>query len=279
MIAKLIVQGPGRETAIRKLNTALSEYEIAGPITNIEFLKRVCQIPAFIAGEVETGFIKKWGADLFRDTKFQPEVFVQAAVGAYYAEISERGQAILPGTKSGFSSIPQKRSFHLAPVQGDGSQFISSTSVEIQQTESGIFDVSVDGKTFKSVASRYDAMSRTVTSYFPEKRLETRFIRDEGRITLFQQGQRYRLQCVIPAWMEKALGMKDTAHSVLAPMPCKVLRVEVEQGQRVKKEQVLVVIESMKMETSIRSPQDGVVSKIVHRQGVSKKRLSNKPLS
>ncbi|CAL8583602.1 hypothetical protein XPA_009223 [Xanthoria parietina] len=50
-------------------------------------------------------------------------------------------------------------------------------------------------------------------------------------------------------------------------MPCKILRVEVEQGQQVKKEQVLVVIESMKMETSIRSPQDGIVSKIVHQQG------------
>ncbi|KAL8717676.1 MAG: hypothetical protein Q9225_005101 [Loekoesia sp. 1 TL-2023] len=269
MIAKLIVQRPDRETAIRKLNATLSEYEIAGPVTNVEFLKRVCQIPAFVTGEVETGFIRKWQADLFRNTEVQPEVFAQAALGAYFAEVLERhdGAMVFSGAKSGFSSTSQKRSFHLAPVQGDGSRDTADTTIEVEQLGHGLFTVSVNGTTFESVTSQFDAGNRTVTSYFPHTRLETRFIQDEGNITLFQQGQQYRLQCVTPKWIEKALGIKDTAHSVLAPMPCKILRVEVEQGQRVKKEQVLVVIESMKMETSIRSPQDGVVSKIVHQQG------------
>ena len=40
-------------------------------------------------------------------------------------------------------------------------------------------------------------------------------------------------------------------------------------GQAVKEDQPLVVIESMKMETVIRSPMDGVVKKIVHGKGVS----------
>ena len=50
-------------------------------------------------------------------------------------------------------------------------------------------------------------------------------------------------------------------------MPCKVLRVEVEEGQEVKKGQALVVIESMKMETVIRSPQDGKIGRVVHNAG------------
>jgi 3-methylcrotonyl-CoA carboxylase alpha subunit len=50
-------------------------------------------------------------------------------------------------------------------------------------------------------------------------------------------------------------------------MPCKVLRVEVEVGQQVEKNQALVTIESMKMETVIRSPLDGKISRIVHRAG------------
>ncbi|KAI4172481.1 MAG: hypothetical protein LQ343_003571 [Gyalolechia ehrenbergii] len=269
MIAKLIVLGPDRETAIRKLNTALNEYEIAGPITNVEFLKRVCKIPAFVAGEVETGFIRKWHADLFQNVEIKPEVFAQAALGAYLAEALERqGRATLfSGAKSGFSSISYKRSFQFAPIQGEGSRDTASTTVELEQTGNNLFTISANGNIFASVASRFDPGNRTITSFFPHTRLETRFIRDEGSLTLFQQGQQYRLQCLTPSWLEKALGIKDTAHSVLAPMPCKILRVEVEQGQKVKKEQVLVVIESMKMETSIRSPQDGVISKIVHQQG------------
>ncbi|KAL9025079.1 MAG: hypothetical protein Q9196_006039, partial [Gyalolechia fulgens] len=269
MIAKLIAQGPDRETAIRKLNAALNEYEIAGPITNVEFLKKVCQIPAFVAGDVETGFIRKWHADLFPDRKIPPEVFVQAALGAYFAEALERqgGAMLFSGAKSGFSSISQERSFQFAPIQGDGIRDPASTTVEVEQTGNGLFTLSANGNIFESVASQFDPHDGKVTSYFPHTRLETRFIKDEGNLTLFQQGQQFRLQCVTPRWIEKALGIKDTAHSVLAPMPCKILRVEVEQGQQVKKEQVLVVIESMKMETSIRSPQDGVISKIVHQQG------------
>jgi 3-methylcrotonyl-CoA carboxylase alpha subunit len=54
---------------------------------------------------------------------------------------------------------------------------------------------------------------------------------------------------------------------VRAPMPCKVLRVEVKAGDTVVKNQPLVVIESMKMETVIRSPADGKVSRIVHGAG------------
>ncbi|KAK5687869.1 hypothetical protein LTS12_028969, partial [Elasticomyces elasticus] len=67
--------------------------------------------------------------------------------------------------------------------------------------------------------------------------------------------------------MDKALGFKDVTNSVLAPMPCKILRVEVQAGDTVKQDQPLVVIESMKMETVIRSPQQGTISRVVHQQG------------
>jgi 3-methylcrotonyl-CoA carboxylase alpha subunit len=49
------------------------------------------------------------------------------------------------------------------------------------------------------------------------------------------------LTIVKPSWFEKALGLKDVANSVLAPMPCKVLRNEVEEGDVVEKDQALVV--------------------------------------
>ncbi|PTB61525.1 Biotin/lipoyl attachment [Trichoderma citrinoviride] len=50
-------------------------------------------------------------------------------------------------------------------------------------------------------------------------------------------------------------------------MPCKILKNEVVEGQSVKKGEPLVVIESMKMETVIRSPQDGVIKKLAHKEG------------
>ena len=51
-------------------------------------------------------------------------------------------------------------------------------------------------------------------------------------------------------------------------MPCKILRVNVKSGDTVRRDQPLLVIESMKMETVIRSPREGmVVKRVVHAEG------------
>ena len=54
---------------------------------------------------------------------------------------------------------------------------------------------------------------------------------------------------------------------VVAPMPGLVLRFEVKVGDTVKKDQVLCVMEAMKMENEIYAPCDGVISSISASQG------------
>lgn len=56
-IAKLIVHGKDRAEALALLRSALGEYQVVGPSTNIEFLKAVAAHPDFAAGPVETSFI------------------------------------------------------------------------------------------------------------------------------------------------------------------------------------------------------------------------------
>ena len=274
MIAKLIVRGHDRRIAIRKLHAALEQYEVAGLVTNIEFLKAVCNHPSFVAAEVETGFISKHSDRLFAERIPAPEVYAQAALGLLFIEAAasqEEGTPVFGIPQSGFGTTAQRRSWGLQPdktVSPSGEVVGQSVTIDILDT--GLFEITIDGTPFvyRSVASSWDSQTRKVTSFFPHTRLETRVIDIDGSLTLFQQGELFRLRCVTPKWVEKALGIRDTAHSVLAPMPCKILRVEAKAGERVKKDQVLVVIESMKMETVIRSPQDGVISRVVHQQGV-----------
>jgi len=54
---------------------------------------------------------------------------------------------------------------------------------------------------------------------------------------------------------------------VCAPMPGKVLRVLVREGDRVKVGQGLLVLEAMKMENEIPAPKDGVIKKILIKEG------------
>ena len=272
MIAKLIVKGPDRNTALQNLRVALEAYEIAGPVTNMEFLKRMCVSPAFVAGEVETGYIQKHQEELFEPQQIPPELYIQAAVGLYLDEQNKRNPTQSNGWSTGllgFGASLQPQSFSFAPLSLDGKPVTSSTTVKVRQNGDKTFEVSV-GEAFQMrVTSSFDPSSRVVQSFMPHTRMETRLIKNPStnHLMMFQQGQQYRLQLVVPKWAEKALGMKDVTNSVLAPMPCKVLRVEVEEGAQVKKNEPLVVIESMKMETVIRAPQDGVISRIVHRAG------------
>ncbi|KAE8335989.1 hypothetical protein BDV24DRAFT_118832 [Aspergillus arachidicola] len=268
MIAKLIVRGNTREEALRKLASALEEYEVAGPITNIEFLKTVCKSPDFVAGEVETGYIEKHREELFTREAIEPEVLAQAALACLHHDSAPvaRKQANFEGSAVGFSPSYQSRQItfaDLTPGAKDGTKF----DVRVQQTDDNTFNVEVGGRTFEQVISHSNPGSHIVTSFFPHTRLDTTVIRDGDSVIAFQKGTQYRLTIPRAKWMDKALGMKDVTNSVLAPMPCKVLRVEVQAGDVVEKDQPLVVIESMKMETVIRSPQKGTISKVVHQKG------------
>ena len=270
MIAKLIVHGSDRLEALRKLRAALAEYEVAGPATNIEFLKKLCAHPDFLEGKVETGFIQSNQAQLFTRQPIPAEVWVQAAISILKQEACDQEGAYTLGPEGstlGFGSQYQTREFHLLERGIEHSKKRPMTRVVVDQTSADSFDVVVDNSKFRGIKARLVAHT-ALESFFPLTRLLTTVVRDADRLTVFQHGTQYNLQCVLPTWTEKVLGIKDVANSVIAPMPCKVLRVDVREGDEVRKDQPLVVIESMKMETVIRSPQDAIVSKVVHTQGV-----------
>lgn len=57
LLAKLVVRGEDREDAVRKLQTALHEFEVSGIATNIPFLRRLVASPGYMAGDFTTAFV------------------------------------------------------------------------------------------------------------------------------------------------------------------------------------------------------------------------------
>ena len=65
-----------------------------------------------------------------------------------------------------------------------------------------------------------------------------------------------------PAAPERPAAAAPSAGSVCAPMPGTILSVSVHEGDRVKKGDVLAVLEAMKMENEIQAPSDGTVTAV-----------------
>ena len=59
------------------------------------------------------------------------------------------------------------------------------------------------------------------------------------------------------------------AQTITAPMPGTILKVNVANGQAVKKGDVLMVLEAMKMENEIMAPADGTVTSVNVNAGAS----------
>ncbi len=57
--------------------------------------------------------------------------------------------------------------------------------------------------------------------------------------------------------------------AILSPMPGNILSVSVQNGSPVKKGQVLLILEAMKMENEIISPRDGTVASVNVRGGMT----------
>lgn len=98
---------------------------------------------------------------------------------------------------------------------------------------------------------------------------------DEGRRTLFYELNGMPRECVV---VDKALGKETAANAkadpgnpnhVGAPLPGMVSEVAVKPGDTVKEGDKLVVLEAMKMLTTVSTPADGTVSEVILQKGKS----------
>ncbi len=60
MIAKIMVYGKDRDTAIDKMRSALGEVNVEGIITNLDYQYEIINHPVFRSGDVTTGFLEEY---------------------------------------------------------------------------------------------------------------------------------------------------------------------------------------------------------------------------
>jgi acetyl-CoA carboxylase biotin carboxylase subunit len=81
LLAKVITWGEDRAAAIKRLNRALSEFEIGGLSTDIDFLMQIINSKAFISGHVTTTYLEKFTPQpIESETGLEPELALAAAL-------------------------------------------------------------------------------------------------------------------------------------------------------------------------------------------------------
>lgn len=80
-------------------------------------------------------------------------------------------------------------------------------------------------------------------------------------------GEAYALRHLDPLAQLAAVAGGAAADEIRAPMPGSIVSVSAKAGDSVTRGQSLLVMESMKMETTITAPRDGVVAEVNHETG------------
>ncbi|OCP04290.1 MULTISPECIES: acetyl/propionyl/methylcrotonyl-CoA carboxylase subunit alpha [unclassified Ensifer] len=256
LIAKLIVHGPNRSTALAKLESALKACRIGGTITNLDFLGRLAAEPEFRAGRPDTGLI-----DRAIDRLSAPLVPSEAALAL--AAIVSTGALGPDGSADPWSSLGHWQ------IWGDASR-----SVTIEHTGGrASVALAARGRDQFAVHTGTAALPVVILERFPDgaraeisgAQQEFRFLREGEQITLFLNGETYAVRLPDALGTGHASEVADDA--VAAPMPGIVKLVRVRPGETVTKGQALAVMEAMKMELTLSASRDGVVESVLVSEG------------
>ncbi|MEO0864682.1 MAG: biotin/lipoyl-containing protein, partial [Pseudomonadota bacterium] len=251
MIAKLIVHGPTRDTALAQLAAALEQTHIAGVTTNAGFLSRLARHDGFARGEVDTGLIARDLAHLTAPAAADTQQrSVQAAALAALELPRQSGTdpwARLTGWRAWGNAVHSVALEH-------GEEPLN-LSVEI-----GADGFVIDGVPC-SAAWQGDAF--VLTSEGQTTRLGLN--RHGNSITIFADCETLVFTASDP--IDQTASAGAATDQILAPMPGLVTQILVAAGDSVKEGQPLLVLEAMKMEHTLTAPRDGTLADVLPATG------------
>lgn len=147
-----------------------------------------------------------------------------------------------------------------------------TVKLEVRPDKNGGYRLTLDGETLHASSEETEPSfySLLIDGQSFEVAVD---ISDNGRgteVAVHLFDGTYHLTMMDP--MQKALagsggGTGDGASRVTSPMPGKVLRIMVKEGQAVKAGDGVAVVEAMKMENELKAPKDGTVEKIHAEEG------------
>ncbi|MFF8290492.1 acetyl/propionyl/methylcrotonyl-CoA carboxylase subunit alpha [Streptomyces sp. NPDC016309] len=275
MLAKVIVHGPDRPTALRKLRAALADTVTLGVPTNAGFLRRLLAHPDVVSGDLDTGLVERDAEGLVPGGV--PEEVYAAAALVRQAELAPPAG---PGWTDPFSvpsawrlgGAPAWTAHHLRipghePVTvrvrgtaGDAELLLPSGDGGAADEGAGTTGAPAAGAP-ASAGRRARLVALTASTATVEVDGLTHAFHRAGS-WLGRDGDAWNVLDHDPVEASLGRSAHAGAESLTAPMPGTVTVVKVAVGDEVTAGQGLVVVEAMKMEHVISAPHDGTVAEL-----------------
>ncbi|WP_374634622.1 biotin carboxylase N-terminal domain-containing protein [Paracoccus sp. (in: a-proteobacteria)] len=238
MIAKIVTHGATRAIALRELESALVDTEVAGSVTNVDFLIALARHEGFARGEVDTGLIGRDLTALVAASEPDPRSKALAVLGL--AGLDD------PMIRGGITLWqPLRRT-----IAWDGGE------ATLEVLGPGAARVTLDGTAHEI---GYEG-GRWWVDGNPRR---SRIVNHAAGTSAFGG----RSLTLVPLDPLARGGDEMGGGLTLSPMPGLVKAVFVEPGQDVAAGDRLAILEAMKMEHTLTAARDGRVAEVLARAG------------
>ncbi len=248
MLAKIIVFGSDRPSGVARLQRTLDEFAIGGVRTNLPLLRWIARDAAFLAGETTTSFLpQRLDESIFKNTAPPDDALLLCA-----AALLLDGRA--PWRVAGIG-VPLRLRY-----EGGGADLYADAT-----ERPGVWRISGD-RTGELGAERRGG---AVHARFGDATARGTVTSEPGIFTVHLGGVAWTFGFADPPAADGVAGARgaDTGGSVVAPMPGKIVKVAVAQGDAVEEHALLVVLEAMKMEHRIEASAAATVNALHVKEG------------
>ncbi len=264
MISKMIVWGENRDIAIEKSIAALKSYTVHGIKTNIPYLLYLLQHKAFKENNISTKFCDLHTGEILEGIKkqYNKENFLKAAFAFLLYDLNKNR---LKRTENVWERIGYWRNRMLIPVEVENELI----EIEIINKKGNVYHVFAGSK-------QYELCLKNIDDNEVNLRINDRFYK--AHVSSGTKGKVYvSFDAAVFELLRKDLLVEDEDYSqgaqgsgennLFAPMPGKVIKINVSEGDKVHRGTILLVVEAMKMENNIIATEDAVVEKINVNEG------------
>jgi len=265
MIAKLIASGTHRLQALERLQKGLADTVVFGLNNNLNFLQQLLRSPDVLADQIDTGTLDRWLTDYSETTEGSLSK-KQAAIAAalwlsQFRQTDSKNPWLRADTFSSWAlQSPDDRPIYSFNLLQDEQQWaVALLGVD----KNNRLSLMVDEQQFDVRLQTQHGLS--YLAEFEEGRLPVTAKVRNNTVYTHSLGQQNSYQ--IEQIVSDKQGDAESANSVTAPMMGEIINVLVNEGDVVEGGQLLIVMESMKMQLQIEATNAGTVANILCKAG------------